>query len=125
MSSYALSIIQPCRKFLSFHNPLNVANTQFSDYATKVFGFATFGRVYGTIICLSGLANFSQYWLDSVTHGRFNGNPVPINVGLVIAGFLVGVALVGFVAVAGWRHINEDGNEGEREPLLLEVEGEE
>ncbi|CEJ61481.1 hypothetical protein PMG11_10014 [Penicillium brasilianum] len=30
-----------------------------SDYATKVFGFATFGRVYGTIICLSGLATFS------------------------------------------------------------------
>ncbi|OOQ83449.1 putative MFS transporter [Penicillium brasilianum] len=96
-----------------------------SDYATKVFGFATFGRVYGTIICLSGLVNFSQYWLDSLTHGRFNGNPVPINVALVIAGFVVGVVLVGFVSVAGWRLRNEDGNEHEREPLLLEVDEEE
>lgn len=90
-----------------------------------MFGFATFGRVYGTIICLSGLVNFSQYWLDSLTHGRFNGNPVPINVALVIAGFVVGVVLVGFVSVAGWRLRNEDGNEHEREPLLLEVDEEE
>ncbi|KAF7587211.1 hypothetical protein BBP40_007548 [Aspergillus hancockii] len=40
-----------------------------SDYATKVFGFATFGRVYGTIICFSGIVNFSQYGLDYLTHG--------------------------------------------------------
>lgn len=99
-------------------------NWQFSDYATKVFGFATFGRVYGTIICLSGLVNFSQYGLDSLTHGPFQGNPVPINVALVVAGFLVGVVLVGFVAVAGRRLKNEDGNEEETEPLL-EVDEEE
>jgi hypothetical protein len=68
--------------------------------------------------------NFSQYGLDSLTHGPFQGNPVPINVALVIAGFLVGVVLVGFVAVAGRRLKNEDGNEDETEPLL-EVDEEE
>jgi hypothetical protein len=46
-------------------------------------------------------------------------------VALVIAGFVVGVVLVGFVSVAGWRLRNEDGNEHEREPLLLEVDEEE
>ncbi|KAJ5082082.1 hypothetical protein N7532_011125 [Penicillium argentinense] len=91
-----------------------------SDYATKVFGFATFGRVYGTIICLSGLVNFSQYWLDSLTHSAFEGNPVPINVGLVIAGFVVGLALVGFVTFAGRRFRPEDSGQAEREPLLVE-----
>ncbi|KAL9577561.1 MAG: hypothetical protein Q9212_006291, partial [Teloschistes hypoglaucus] len=34
--------------------------TAVSDYAAKVFGFHTFGRVYGTIICLAGILNFSQ-----------------------------------------------------------------
>lgn len=92
-----------------------------SDYATKVFGFATFGRVYGTIICLSGLVNFSQYGLDALTHGLFEENPIPINAFLTVAGFIVGVALVGFVAVAGKQlRSQEEGNEDEREPLLLE-----
>ncbi|KAI2790796.1 hypothetical protein POX_c03645 [Penicillium oxalicum] len=89
-----------------------------SDYATKVFGFATFGRVYGTIICLSGMVNFSQYWLDSLTHGPFDGNPVPINVGLVVAGFVVGVILVGYVTLAGRRFQSEEGTDHERAPLL-------
>lgn len=95
-----------------------------SDYATKVFGFATFGRVYGTIICLAGLVNFSQYWLDSLTHSHFGGNPLPINVGLTIAGSVVGVILVGFVSSAGRRLRAENGNQHERQPLLLEVDEE-
>lgn len=44
---------------------------------------------------------------------------------LVIAGFVVGVVLVGYVTVAGRRLRVEDGNEDEREPLLLEVDEEE
>lgn len=68
-----------------------------SDYAVKVFGFATFGRVYGTIICLSGLVNFSQYGLDALTLGTFRGNPIPINIILAGVGFLNGSALVMFV----------------------------
>ncbi|KAJ5151431.1 uncharacterized protein N7482_010683 [Penicillium canariense] len=99
---------------------LRFTNWQFSDYATKVFGFATFGRVYGTIICVSGLVNFSQYGLDTLTHGPFGGNPIPINSALAIAGFLIGVVLVGFVTVAGRRLRADVVNDDEREPLLLE-----
>ncbi|CZR59374.1 probable MFS transporter [Phialocephala subalpina] len=69
-----------------------------SDYATKVFGFATFGRVYGTIICLSGLVNFSQYGIDALTLEVLHGNPTPA---LATAGFLVGTVLVLFVRQQG------------------------
>ncbi|KAF7130887.1 hypothetical protein CNMCM5793_003757 [Aspergillus hiratsukae] len=74
-----------------------------SDYATKVFGFATFGRVYGTIICVSGLVNFSQYALDALTHGPFDNNPIPINIFLAAAGFVIGTGLVSYVQIEGKR----------------------
>lgn len=64
-----------------------------SDYAAKVFGFATFGKVYGLIICLAGLLNLSQPALDALTHGPFGDNPVPVNLGLLSAGLAVGVAM--------------------------------
>lgn len=70
-----------------------------SDYATKVFGFATFGRVYGTIICFSGLINLSQTGIDALTKSKFNGNPIPVNAFLAVAGFVIGVALVTYVSV--------------------------
>ncbi|KAJ5961144.1 Major facilitator superfamily domain general substrate transporter [Penicillium vulpinum] len=97
-----------------------------SDYTTKVFGFATFGRVYGAIICLSGLANFSQYGLDALTHHTFDGNPIPINASLAVAGFIVGTALVIFVFVSV-RQLREQGrvDEEERERLILEEDEEE
>ncbi|KAJ5295020.1 hypothetical protein PENANT_c037G09580 [Penicillium antarcticum] len=97
-----------------------------SDYTTKVFGFATFGRVYGAIICLSGLANFSQYGLDALTHRTFNGNPIPINATLAIAGFIVGMALVIFVFVAvRQRKVQDAVDDEERERLLQFLEEEE
>ncbi|OJJ06770.1 hypothetical protein ASPVEDRAFT_46121 [Aspergillus versicolor CBS 583.65] len=92
-----------------------------SDYTTKVFGFATFGRVYGTIICLSGLVNFSQYELDALTHGPFDGNPIPINIIFAVAGFVVGSILVGYVATAGSRlrkQQQQEVEEGERQRLI-------
>ncbi|KAL4918704.1 major facilitator superfamily domain-containing protein [Aspergillus aurantiobrunneus] len=99
-----------------------------SDYATKVFGFATFGRVYGTIICFSGLVNFSQYGLDALTHGPFDNNPIPINIFLAVAGFVVGVILVAFVATAGKRirkQQDETEETGERQRLIPVEEEEE
>ena len=72
-----------------------------SDYATKVFGFKTFGQVYGAIICFSGLVNLSQYGIDSLTLEAFHGNPTPVNVVLAAAGFVVGSALVVFVWYKG------------------------
>jgi len=73
--------------------------TAVSDYSAKVFGFRTFGTVYGTIICLSGIFNFSQSGLDFLFHKTFKGDPVPVNVLLLSAGAAVGVALVVFVWV--------------------------
>lgn len=102
--------------------------TNRSDYATKVFGFATFGRVYGTIICLSGLVNFSQYGLDSLTHGPLHGNPIPINIFFACAGFVIGTALVGYVYIAGRRLTEkqmEEAEDEERERLIQEEDEEE
>ena len=88
--------------------------TAVSDYAAKVFGFYTFGKVYGLIICLAGLLNFSQSGLDALTHKAFNRNPMPINVILLVTAFVVGVALVGYV----WRK----SKQMEREYLEEEAE---
>ena len=71
--------------------------TAVSDYAAKVFGFHTFGKVYGLIICISGLCNFSQSGLDALTHRVFNGDPVPVNIILMSSVFAVGVVMVGYV----------------------------
>ncbi|KAF2683769.1 MFS general substrate transporter [Lentithecium fluviatile CBS 122367] len=74
-----------------------------SDYATKVFGFATFGRVYGTIICFSGLVNLSQTGIDALTKSAFHGNPIPVNAFLAVAGSIFGFALVIYVTVQTYR----------------------
>ncbi|KAK0731703.1 major facilitator superfamily transporter [Lasiosphaeris hirsuta] len=71
--------------------------TAVSDYSAKVFGFRTFGTVYGTIICLSGLFNFSQSGLDFLFHETFHGNPVPVNIMLLSLGLAIGISLVTFV----------------------------
>ncbi|UPX16567.1 uncharacterized protein EKO05_0006960 [Ascochyta rabiei] len=74
-----------------------------SDYATKVFGFATFGRVYGTIICFSGLINLSQTGIDALTKRTFNGNPVPVNAFLAGFTFIIGTSLVVYITVQVYR----------------------
>ncbi|KAK1782075.1 major facilitator superfamily domain-containing protein [Copromyces sp. CBS 386.78] len=73
--------------------------TAVSDYSAKVFGFRTFGTVYGTIICFAGLLNFSQSGLDYLLHETFGGDPVPVNLGLMATGLLIGVVMVLFVAI--------------------------
>lgn len=73
--------------------------TAVSDYSAKVFGFRTFGTVYGLIICLSGLLNLSQSALDVLFHTTFKGDPVPVNLMLLFAGLIIGSVLVGYVSV--------------------------
>ncbi|RMZ88331.1 hypothetical protein DV736_g4445, partial [Chaetothyriales sp. CBS 134916] len=68
-----------------------------SDYAAKVFGFATFGTVYGTMICLSGLSLFLQPALQALVHDAFQKDPGPANLCLAAAGLLVGIALIMYV----------------------------
>ncbi|CZT47428.1 related to MFS amino acid transporter [Rhynchosporium secalis] len=88
--------------------------TAVSDYAAKVFGFCTFGTVYGLIICLAGLFNFSQSGLDALLHKVFEGNPVPVNLILMGGALVVGIALVGYVGVRSWQ-IEREGLEVEAE----------
>ncbi|KAK0307433.1 hypothetical protein LTR82_015941 [Friedmanniomyces endolithicus] len=76
--------------------------TAVSDYSAKVFGFETFGKVYGLIICGAGLFNFVQQGLDALTHRRFGGDPVPVNTGLGGVALGVGLGLVGFVGRRSW-----------------------
>ena len=85
--------------------------TAVSDYAAKVFGFATFGKVYGLIICLSGLFNFTQSALDALTHKVFDKNPTPVNILLLVMALIVGVALVWYV----WRRSQNIGKRDLRE----------
>ena len=71
--------------------------TAVSDYSGKVFGYHTFGKVYGLIICMAGLLNFSQAGLDALTHKTFHGDPLPVNLILLFIALAAGLALVGFV----------------------------
>ncbi|KAL8786358.1 MAG: hypothetical protein Q9213_002855 [Squamulea squamosa] len=89
--------------------------TAVSDYAAKVFGFHTFGKVYGLIICLAGILNFFQSALDALTHKKFSGDPVPVNVVLLVMALVVGAVLVGFV----WYKSRKLG----RDKLEAEAEG--
>ncbi|KAI5861820.1 MFS general substrate transporter [Durotheca rogersii] len=77
--------------------------TAVSDYSAKVFGFATFGRVYGAVICLAGLFNLSQSALDLLRHRASAGDPVPVNLLLLAVGLVVGLCLVGYVAAQAAR----------------------
>lgn len=71
--------------------------TTVSDYCAKVFGFDTFGTLYGTMICISGICNFFQSVLDKITHTLFKMNPAPVNLALLAATVVIGVVTVSFV----------------------------
>lgn len=71
--------------------------TAVSDFCAKVFGFDTFGTVYGAIICTAGVFNYLQSFLDKVTHENFDMNPTPVNVITILVTFVIGVATVGYV----------------------------
>lgn len=70
-----------------------------SDFCAKVFGFETFGTVYGSIICISGLFNIFQSYFDKLTHSTFKMNPIPINLVLVSLTAVIGVATVIYVKI--------------------------
>ncbi|KAJ4389021.1 hypothetical protein N0V93_006483 [Gnomoniopsis smithogilvyi] len=87
-----------------------------SDYATKVFGFATFGRIYGTVICVSGLGQLIQPLLDAFTHGPLHENPIPLNIAFAVSGPVIAAALTLYVYIK--TRENEAGTEEERRVLL-------
>jgi hypothetical protein len=83
------------------------------DYATKVFGFATFGRIYGSITAVSGLGQLIQPGLDALTHGPLHDNPVPVNLFFAAAGSVISGALTCFVYIKT-REANGSGLSGGR-----------
>ena len=90
-----------------------------SDYAAKVFGFSTFGTVYGAIICISGLATLSaQSALQALTHTAFADDPSPVNLLLASLGLFLGTLLVAFVTIGGRKVRREHAEEDERRSLL-------
>lgn len=91
-----------------------------SDYAVKVFGHATFGRVYGTIICFSGLVNLVQPAIDAMSHDVFHNNPTPVNIFLAGLATVIGVVLVLYVAVQGRRVMKEHAVEDAENQSILE-----
>lgn len=100
--------------------------TAVSDYSAKVFGFVTFGKVYGLLTCLAGLFNFSQAGLDALTHRVFRNDPVPVNVLLTGVVFVLGTALVLYVWRKSYtieREMLEEEAEGAREVQIPSVGG--
>lgn len=73
--------------------------TSISDYCAKVFGFETFGTVYGSIMTVAGFINFLQSVLDKLTHTTFKMNPIPLNLLLLAITIVIGGATVAYVTV--------------------------
>jgi MFS family permease len=99
--------------------------TAVSDYSAKVFGFATFGKVYGLVICLAGVLNFFQAGLDALTHKVFNNDPIPVNVVLLSSALAIGVVLVGYVARKSYtmhREKLEEEAESAQETLMPDAD---
>lgn len=71
--------------------------TSVSDFCAKVFGFETFGTVYGAIICFSGICNLLQLAMDHATHETFGMNPTPINAILTGLTAVFGLILIQYV----------------------------
>lgn len=67
------------------------------DFCAKVFGYKTFGTVYGAIICFSGLCNLLQSAMDQWTHETFNMNPGPVNQTLTGLTAVIGLLLLAFI----------------------------
>lgn len=88
-----------------------------SDYAAKVFGFATFGTIYGTIICLSGVAIFCQSGLQAIVHDLFQEDPGPMNLWLAGLGLIVGICLVMYVDMRGRLFRQDHAAEDERRSI--------
>ncbi|KAH3902814.1 Fmp42p SCDLUD_000405 [Saccharomycodes ludwigii] len=71
--------------------------TVVSDYCAKVFGFETFGTVYGLLMTIAGLLNLLQSVFDRWTHSVFKMNPTPINSILVLITILFGGSLFFYI----------------------------
>ncbi|KAG7795328.1 hypothetical protein KL929_004095 [Ogataea haglerorum] len=81
--------------------------TSISDYCAKVFGFETFGTVYGSVMTISGIFNFLQSPLDRLTHTVFKMNPIPLNLLLLFVTLVIGGTHVVYVHVQSKAYSEE------------------
>ncbi|EEA26704.1 hypothetical protein TMatcc_005012 [Talaromyces marneffei ATCC 18224] len=97
--------------------------TAVSDYVAKVFGFQTFGKVYGLVIALAGICNFLQTGLDALTFKVFDRNPTPANMVLTVLVAVVGFFLVTYVSSKA-RALSHSQNDmaGEEQALVSEAQ---
>lgn len=79
--------------------------TVVSDYSAKVFGFVTFGTVYGLAMSISGVLNMLQSVIDRLTKTYFKSNPIPINIILTGLTLLFGVSLVTYAKQQGEKRL--------------------
>lgn len=87
--------------------------TSISDYCAKVFGFETFGTIYGSIMTVAGFVNFLQSILDKLTHTYFKMNPIPLNILLLAITIIIGTATVSYVTIETHKYalLRLKGNE--------------
>jgi hypothetical protein len=78
---------------LVFNRPL--LYTFVSDLTAKVFGFSSFGRIYGLLMTLSGLVGLVLTPMDLLTKHVYHGDYTPINIFLLVAGLVTNIALIG------------------------------
>jgi len=92
--------------------------TVISDYCTKVFGFETFGTVYGLIMTTSGVLNMGQTIVDRLTHTVFHMDPTPMNAAMTVATAIVSYFLITFAS----KSIDNDSDSpfDETSPLISE-----
>ena len=91
--NYGLAVIGVCL-FVAYR-PLFY--TTISDLCAKVFGFENFGTIYGAIMCLAGVFNGGQAFLDELTHTTFKMNPIPINIILLVVTFVISGSIIGYI----------------------------
>jgi hypothetical protein len=62
----------------------------------------------GAMICIAGVFNLVQEVLDHIVSGYvFKGNPVPVDIGLLVASLFVGGSIWGYVGVQSRRRRKE------------------
>ncbi|KAJ4147344.1 hypothetical protein LMH87_001874 [Akanthomyces muscarius] len=84
--------------------------------ASKIFGFATFGRVYGTVICVSGVFNLVQPAVESWLSVQLQGNPLVLNIAFGVVGTVLAAMFTGYVQwqsrESSKRHVHNDACHG-------------
>ena len=78
-----------------------------SEFVARVFGFATFGKVYGLITLTSGLFNFVQTWLLELTRSQLDHNFNIVNIGLTVTVILFASLFPTYITVKYFKHNKE------------------